>query len=56
MLNSYSNYNMVTFMSESEEVVTFLCLNMEKAKERITDPKNPISTSPAPGLEDAIVR
>lgn len=37
-------------------MVTFLCLNMEKEKERITDPKKPIKISPAPGLVDAFVR
>lgn len=36
--------------------ITFLCLNIEKAKERITDPKNPIRISPAPGLDDAFVK
>lgn len=35
---------------------TFLCLNIEKANERITDPKNPIRTSPAPGLDETFVR
>ena len=35
---------------------TFLCLNIEKANERITEPKNPINTSPAPGLDEALVR
>lgn len=39
-----------------EWVATFLCLNIEKANERMTDPKNPIKTSPAPGLVDAFVR
>lgn len=36
--------------------VTFLCLNIEKAKEIITDPRNPIRISPAPGLDGAFVR
>lgn len=37
-------------------MVTFLCLNIEKANERITDPKNPIRMSPAPGSDDEFVR
>lgn len=37
-------------------MVTFLCLNIEKENDRMTDPKNPIKMSPAPGLEDAFVR
>ena len=36
--------------------VTFRCLNIEKAKERMTGPKNPINTSPAPGLDETFVR
>jgi hypothetical protein len=35
---------------------TFLCLNIEKANDMITDPRKPIRTSPAPGLEGAFVR
>lgn len=39
-----------------ENSSTFLCLNIEKAKEIITDPKNPIKMSPAPGFVDTLVR
>lgn len=38
------------------QIITFLCLNIEKAKEMMTDPKNPIRMSPAPGLDAAFVR
>lgn len=37
-------------------LTSFLCLNMEKAKDIITDPKNPIRMSPAPGFEETFVR
>lgn len=36
--------------------LTFLCWNIEKANERITDPKNPIRISPAPGFDETFVR
>ncbi|KAL9316455.1 hypothetical protein ACSQ67_017456 [Phaseolus vulgaris] len=36
-------------------MVTFLCLNIEKENERMTDPKNLIKISPASGLEDDFV-
>ena len=35
--------------------LTFLCLNIEKANERIAEPKNPIKTSPAPRFDETFV-
>ena len=35
-------------------MVTFLCLNIEKENKRMTDHKNLIKISPAPGLEDGL--
>lgn len=37
-------------------VSTFRCWNIEKANERITDPRNPIKMSPAPGFDETLVR
>lgn len=38
------------------EEVTFLCLNIEKANEIMTDPRKPIRISPAPGFDGTLVR
>lgn len=42
--------------AETAASTTFLCLNIENANDMMTEPRNPIRTSPAPGLDGAFVR